>query len=485
MPGNRHSQAVRDKAFELHAQGLSARAISKKIGNVSDATVNRWLKGITPPIDEGRAIDNLKDQVFTKLTVKKLGIKPKEVQGTGAWWWCECSCKKMCVLVSAMGLKQRYNKSCGCIGTKMLSDKRQLYSQETREKARQLRIEGKSFGEIRKELGNLPKGTVRGWFKTGTNDLKEFKGKTDRSDQVIGLLNIDCIIKWDDLPPDEQPNFREDRVKIRRGRKYTNEIMDIYQCTCISCKRKSYRTWDGLYTIKRKLINKSSKFRGCIWCDLLDKTINYLEEPYNGQVSAWKIIKWRKVENTMSSVKSETLLEWFCKCTLCNKTERWIRASHLSSIVRGVNINKTGLMGCGCNTQPLRGDYQKYGRALMEWFYETRRRANEQNIPFDLDPSDLAKIPNVCPVLGISFISREDNTSGRPLDNSPSLDKFYPELGYVKGNVHIISYRANRFKSDGSPEEWEKIAKWCKKKDVRMRLEGRHPDQQEDKNSSN
>ena len=42
----------------------------------------------------------------------------------------------------------------------------------------------------------------------------------------------------------------------------------------------------------------------------------------------------------------------------------------------------------------------------------------------------------------------------------------------------IVSWRANHLKSDGTPEEWEKIAKWCKKKDVRMRLEGRHPDQQ-------
>ena len=33
MPGNRHSQASRDKAFKLHSQGLSALAISKKIEN--------------------------------------------------------------------------------------------------------------------------------------------------------------------------------------------------------------------------------------------------------------------------------------------------------------------------------------------------------------------------------------------------------------------------------------------------------------------
>ena len=481
MPGNRHSQAVRDKAFELHAQGLSALAISNKIGNVSSTTVHRWLRGITPPIEEGGAIENLKGQVFTKLTVKKLGTKPFGIVKSGAWWWCECSCKKKCVLVPAFGLKQNFYKSCGCIRTKMHRDKRNYYSQETREKARRLKIKGKTARQIGQILGGIPKGTVLGWFETGTNQLKKFKGKIDRSGEVVGLLNVDCIIEWDDLPEHEKSNFRKDRERKRKGRNYSNEIVEIYQCTCKSCKRKSYRIWDGLYNIKIKLNNKTSTFRGCIWCDLLPGSTDYLKEPYNGKVSAWQVMKWRKVENKMPSRRSETITEWFCKCTLCNKTERWIRSSQLSAIERGVNTNKTGLVGCGCNTKPLQDYYQKYGRAHMEWFYETRNRARKENIPFNLDPSDLADIPEVCPVLGIPFISREENTTGKPLDNSPSLDKFYPELGYVKGNVHIISYRANRFKSDGTPQEWEQIAEWCKKEDIRMRLEGKHPDQQQQK----
>ena len=132
MPGNRHSQAVRDKAFELHAQGLSALAISNKIGNISDAMVLRWLKGITPPIEYGRAIDSLNDQVFTKLTVEKLGIKLKEVQARGAWWYGECSCRKMCVLVPAKGFKPWFNKSFGCICTNMLSERRKILQPKIR-----------------------------------------------------------------------------------------------------------------------------------------------------------------------------------------------------------------------------------------------------------------------------------------------------------------------------------------------------------------
>ena len=55
-------------------------------------------------------------------------------------------------------------------------------------------------------------------------------------------------------------------------------------------------------------------------------------------------------------------------------------------------------------------------------------------------------------------------------DNSPTLDKFIPSKGYVKGNVQIISWRANSLKSDGSPDEWIKIAKWCQQETIKKKI---------------
>ena len=40
---------------------------------------------------------------------------------------------------------------------------------------------------------------------------------------------------------------------------------------------------------------------------------------------------------------------------------------------------------------------------------------------------------------------------------SPSLDQIVPGLGYVKGNVQVISHRANTLKSDGTLEEFKKL----------------------------
>ena len=43
--------------------------------------------------------------------------------------------------------------------------------------------------------------------------------------------------------------------------------------------------------------------------------------------------------------------------------------------------------------------------------------------------------------------------------SSPSLDKVIPSLGYVKGNIWVISYRANTIKNNCTFEEIEKLYK--------------------------
>ena len=88
---------------------------------------------------------------------------------------------------------------------------------------------------------------------------------------------------------------------------------------------------------------------------------------------------------------------------------------------------------------------------------QARIRAAKKGIPFKIDEGDI-NIPDVCPVLGI----RLELSSGAPGDNSPSVDRIIPSLGYIPGNVLVISYRANRVKSDGSAEEHERIAAWLR-----------------------
>ena len=49
-------------------------------------------------------------------------------------------------------------------------------------------------------------------------------------------------------------------------------------------------------------------------------------------------------------------------------------------------------------------------------------------------------------------------------DNSPSIDRLIPELGYIKGNVNVISLRANIIKNNATKDELIKIANWMESK---------------------
>lgn len=85
-----------------------------------------------------------------------------------------------------------------------------------------------------------------------------------------------------------------------------------------------------------------------------------------------------------------------------------------------------------------------------------KSRAKRLGIPFGLELSDII-IPELCPVLSIPIWSAPGQ--GRNPINSPSLDRVNPELGYIKGNIRVISNRANLLKSNATLEELEMILK--------------------------
>jgi transposase-like protein len=331
------------------------------------------------------------------------------------------------------------------------SSPRPVYPQEIRDKALALHRQGVAIKAIARELNIGGDRTVRQWIR-GESSL-ERRPKVDRIGEKAGLLEIKEEV--------------DAEVAVIKGGGNPDPSKRYFLCECSSCGRKKFYSWDTFSQLQRKLAKGDAKSLGCNWCSL-GSAIDFSDQ----LVGAWRVVRWRKVPNTIPSVKSETLVEWLCRCTICEKTEKWQRAGILTAIANGARQNQSAEgVGCGCNTKPNRASYQKYGRELMEWFYDIKKRAKKDGLPFDLEPSDLAKIPEYCPVLGIP-LQKSRLERGGAADNAPSVDKFIPELGYVKTNINIISYRANRFKSDGTPDEWKKIAEWCQKEEVRRRLSG-------------
>lgn len=83
-------------------------------------------------------------------------------------------------------------------------------------------------------------------------------------------------------------------------------------------------------------------------------------------------------------------------------------------------------------------------------FYDARKRAVALNLPFLIEPQHII-IPLLCPVLGLPLLLKG------PRDSRPSLDRIVPALGYVPSNIKVISFRANRIKSDATPKELQAI----------------------------
>lgn len=93
---------------------------------------------------------------------------------------------------------------------------------------------------------------------------------------------------------------------------------------------------------------------------------------------------------------------------------------------------------------------------------EARRRSKKRGWDFDLEASDVV-IPEVCPVLGIPLFRGYAEGKRTPGPNSPSLDRVNPILGYVKGNVRVISWKANRIKTDATAQELELVLAYVRR----------------------
>jgi hypothetical protein len=125
--------------------------------------------------------------------------------------------------------------------------------------------------------------------------------------------------------------------------------------------------------------------------------------------------------------------------------------------VRGEAITRGDTVSCGCHGAKARSDslttHGMSGTKEYEMLCEAKRRAKSKGLDFDIEIGDI-QIPERCPLLGIEiWVAGGVQTSA-----SPSLDRIDPSLGYTKGNVWVISHRANTIKSDATLAELRLIA---------------------------
>lgn len=120
----------------------------------------------------------------------------------------------------------------------------------------------------------------------------------------------------------------------------------------------------------------------------------------------------------------------------------------------------------GCAKKGVLNSSYRHGLSLKDrqtpeyklWL-SIRSNAKEKGRACSIEPWEIT-IPETCPVLGIPI--KTGGQSHGFKDNLPSVDRIDSSKGYVSGNVEVISWRANRLKSDNTVETLELIANYMR-----------------------
>jgi hypothetical protein len=107
-------------------------------------------------------------------------------------------------------------------------------------------------------------------------------------------------------------------------------------------------------------------------------------------------------------------------------------------------------------------DYQyDYRNNYAQWKNRLRKKARDRakarGIECTLSVKDF-EIPEVCPVLGLKLLPGMEGG----IDCCATLDRLDNSKGYTAGNVRVISYRANRLKSEATLEELEALVDYMR-----------------------
>jgi hypothetical protein len=85
--------------------------------------------------------------------------------------------------------------------------------------------------------------------------------------------------------------------------------------------------------------------------------------------------------------------------------------------------------------------WQRKPQKYLWW--AAKKRAETTGLEFTISEDDIV-IPEYCPILGIKLSQvRSGNRT-----YAPSLDRKDNTKGYVPGNIFVMSWKANKYKSD-------------------------------------
>lgn len=230
---------------------------------------------------------------------------------------------------------------------------------------------------------------------------------------------------------------------------------NVFSINCIEClnEKESLKIQNLKRCAKCKIVKDIDKFHGRINSKhSVCKECNKLDQQLRRNKNTNKDFSLVNAEKRCEICREVKKLENFCRhingyyrsyCKVCYETR--ISAEKHEQDITSKEKRRAN----------ERSKYRKNPKLAM--WRSAKARAKKQNVPFSITLDDII-IPEYCPILGIKIISGIGNST----NNSPTLDKIIPKLGYVRGNIKVISWRANALKRDGTVEEFENIIRYIK-----------------------
>lgn len=218
----------------------------------------------------------------------------------------------------------------------------------------------------------------------------------------------------------------------------------VWECRC-DCGAKTLAT-------SKHLISGHKKSCGCLTLNRVDLTGKVF-----GRLTVIKLSPKR-------TLRGDKYWRCICECG----TTHYAKTSLLTN---------GGVSSCGCKRREansganhfrVRNMVEKYGEhisAADPWYRMANRtisRAKEFGIPLGFESRAELGIylrqiaPERCPILGRKLVIGNGSTHRY----SASIDKIVPSKGYVRGNIQVISNKANTMKQDALRWEIKKFCEW-------------------------
>lgn len=258
--------------------------------------------------------------------------------------------------------------------------------------------------------------------------------------EVVSALTRTCAIKLCSLVGIEQP--------ITEFCKNSNYIDGIDR-RCKTCRSEVNREWTKQHGDEylQRMRQRSSEYLDKIDVSISTKICRFADCSFAGKPQPLVNFGIKSNGTDGRSARCKTCIQ-----SLTNIRNSGRREEEKERVKKWYHDNREKVNSKLRDKRRNDGDVireKARNRRIKKWaknkIWQCKQRSKEKGLPFNLDESDLSFRPEFCHVLWIKL----DYKSGSDMRFWASIDRIVPELGYVKGNVRIISFAANAAKLDG------------------------------------